>query len=223
MADGTIVSINAGTPRTVEWRGQTIFTSIFKTPVAGHVRLEGVNVAGDEQTDRLVHGGPDMAVYAYAAEDYAWWENQLGTTLAPGRFGENLTTRGVDVTGALVGERWKIGSVLLEVASPRFPCYKLGMRMDDPGFVKRFAAARRPGAYLRIVEAGVCSAGDEVTVEFRPLGSITMAQFADIFFSGSSRAGELLTVERLPKSWRDWAAEKHALVSTALEKESHPA
>lgn len=223
MSNGTIVSINVGMPRTVEWRGRTIVTSIFKAPVPGRVRLEGVNVVGDDQADREVHGGPDMSVYAYAAEDYAWWEDELHTALAPGHFGDNLTTRGVDVTGALVGERWRVGSALLEVASPRFPCYKLGMRMDDPGFVKRFAAARRPGAYFRIVEQGECGVGDDITVEFRPRRSITMAQFADIYFSGGSRAGELLSVARLPQSWRDWAAEKSTRASAVSEKEVQPA
>jgi MOSC domain-containing protein YiiM len=208
MFDSMLLSINVGSPRSVEWRGRTIVTSIFKAPILGRRRLEGVNVAGDHQADREVHGGPDMAVYAYAAEDYAWWADQLATELGPGHFGDNLTTRGIDVTGALVGERWRVGTALLEVASPRIPCYKLGMRMDDPAFVKRFAVARRPGAYLRIVEAGECGAGDELRVEFRPARSVTMAQFAEIYFSGPQRAAELLTVERLPRSWQQWAAKK---------------
>jgi MOSC domain-containing protein YiiM len=205
MTDPILLSVNVGSPRNVEWRGRSIRTSIFKSPVAGRVRLSGVNVAGDDQADRSVHGGPDMAVYAYAGEDYAWWEEQLAAALGPGHFGDNLTTRGADVAGALIGERWRVGTARLEVASPRIPCYKLGMRMDDPAFIKRFAQALRPGAYLRIVDEGEVCAGDAVTVEYRPAHSITVAQCAEIYFAGRTRAAELLTVERLPQSWREWA------------------
>jgi MOSC domain-containing protein YiiM len=208
MSDSTLVSVNVGTPRSVEWRGRTIVTSIFKSPVRGRVRLEATNVAGDAQADREVHGGPDMAVYAYASEDYAWWQEQLQAALGPGHFGENLTTRGIDVNAAQVGERWRIGTALLEVASPRFPCSKLAMRMDDPAFVKRFAEARRPGAYFRVIEPGELGAGDGIAVEYRPERSITIAQFSDIYFGGPPRAAELLNVERLPQSWRSWASEK---------------
>ena len=98
--------------------------------------VRGVNVAGDDQADRTVHGGPDKAIYAYAAEDIAWWTEQLGADLGPAPFGENLTTLGVDVSGALIGEQWAIGSALLEVRQSRMPCFKLGLRIGDPRFVR---------------------------------------------------------------------------------------
>src|SRR5579859_197300 len=103
-----LVSVNAGRPRTVPWRGgpDTVTSAIWKQPVGGRVAVKGVNLDGDDQADRTVHGGPDQAVYAYAREDYAWWENELQRVLPPGQFGENLTTLGIDVNEALVGERW---------------------------------------------------------------------------------------------------------------------
>jgi len=206
MTATTIVSVNAGRPRTIVWRGREITTSIFKSPIEGSVPVRGINVAGDEQADREVHGGPEMAVYAYAEEDYAWWATQLGKTLAPGTFGENLTLRGVDVGGALIGERWRVGSALLEVASPRVPCYKLGMRMDDPAFVKRFGDALRPGAYLRIVEEGTVAAGDGIALVERPQRGISIARVADIYLHDRAAAREMLPIERLPESWRAWAS-----------------
>src|SRR5690606_7307728 len=129
-------------------------------PVDGRVAVHGVNVVGDDQADRRVHGGPDKAVYAYAIEETRAWEAELGRDLGPAAFGENLPVEGLDVSGPVVGERWAIGSVVLEVVQPRLPCFKLGLRMGDPGFVKRFAAASRPGAYLRIVREGELGSGD---------------------------------------------------------------
>src|SRR5207247_9442931 len=127
-----------------------------------------VNLAGDDQASREFHGGPDKAVYAYAREDVDWWEKELGHPLEHGVFGENLTVEGVNVTGAVVGERWALGSVVLEVAQARAPCWKLGARMDDPAFPVHFAAAGRPGAYLRIVAEGQLGAGDEHILNGRP-------------------------------------------------------
>jgi MOSC domain-containing protein YiiM len=136
-----VESVNVGTPRAVGWRGRTVTTAIWKAPVVGRVAVRGVNVDGDEQGDRKVHGGVDKALYAYAAEDYDWWAEQLGRGLGPGTFGDNLTTRGLEVSAAVVGERWRAGATLLEVAQPRIPCFKLGIRMGSQRFPRRFAAA----------------------------------------------------------------------------------
>jgi len=133
--------------------------------------VRGVNVEGDEQADRRVHGGPQQAVYAYSREDYEWWERELGRELLPGTFGENLTLEGVDVSGARVGERWQIGTAVLEVTKPRLPCWKLEGRMEIPRFIERFSEAARFGAYLRIVAEGAIASGDDVTVTTAPEGS----------------------------------------------------
>ena len=135
-----LVSVNVGTPQQISVRrGRPMMSAIAKHPVDGRVRVEGVNVAGDAQADLRVHGGPDKAVYAYAREDIDWWEDVLGIDIPAGMFGENLTTEGVDVTGAVIGERWRIGTVELEVCQPRQPCSKLGLRFGDPKMVKLFA------------------------------------------------------------------------------------
>src|SRR3954468_20067099 len=132
MSAPFVISVNVGQVREVEWRGEIVTTGIWKSPVGGPVMLRGVNLAGDDQADRTVHGGPDKAVYAYASEDTAYWEETLHTTLVPGAFGENLWLEGVEVTEAVIGERWAIGSTLLEVCQPRFPCFKLGLRFGNP-------------------------------------------------------------------------------------------
>ena len=173
-AGAVVASVNVGAVRTVEWRGQRITTGIWKEPVGGPVLVRGVNLAGDDQADRSVHGGPDKAAYAYAQEDTAWWAGQLGRALGPGAFGENLTTSGLDLTNAVVGERWAVGSAVLEVSQPRVPCYKLGIRMGDERFPRRFAAAGRPGAYLRVVREGEVAAGDEIRVLSRPPHGVTV-------------------------------------------------
>jgi MOSC domain-containing protein YiiM len=144
---GALISVNVAVPRqiAVSRHGEPVISAIDKRPVAERIAVRGTNLAGDEQADRSVHGGPDKALYAYGAEDIRWWAQQLGSDVGPGRFGENLTTDDVDVSGAVIGERWRVGSTELEVCQPRLPCFKLGLIFDDPGMVRRFAQAGRPG------------------------------------------------------------------------------
>jgi MOSC domain-containing protein YiiM len=185
-----VVSVNVGRPQQVSVRrGRPVMSAIGKAPVAERLRVEGVNVAGDDQADRRVHGGPDKAVYAYASEDGAWWAQELGREIVPGMFGENLTTEGVDVSGAVVGERWRVGTVELEVCQPRIPCFKLGIRFGDPLMVRRFGESSRPGAYLRILREGELGPGDAVKVLDRPAHGVTVALVsAAILLDDSLRA-----------------------------------
>lgn len=194
-----IVAVNVGTPITTEWLGRPVTSAIWKHPVTGPVRVEGVNLHGDDQADRRVHGGPDKAVYAYSVEDYEWWG------VEPPSFGENLTTQGIDLNGCCIGDRWRVGTTLLEVAQPRQPCFKLGMRMGDEQFPGRFEAAERAGAYLRIVEAGVIEAGDTITVTpaeqpATPLHALS-AQVIE-----ESTLVAILDDLRVPEGWRRTAA-----------------
>ena len=202
---GKLLSVNVGSPREIEWLGRREATSIWKSPVEGRVPVRGVNVAGDDQADREFHGGPDKAVYAYAHEDTVWWERELGRELEHGNFGENLTVSGVDVTGAVVGERWEIGTAVLEVAQPPIPCWKLGARMDDASFPVHFAAAGRPGAYLRVVEEGEIGAGDEVRVGEKPAHGLTVGDVARIYHQERGRCALLLEAPELAEGWREWA------------------
>jgi MOSC domain-containing protein YiiM len=208
---GVVESVNVGTPREVPWRGGTVRTAIWKAPVAGRVRVRGTNVDGDEQGNPEAHGGVDKALYAYAAEDYRWWSGELGHELAAGTFGENLTVRGIDVSGAVVGERWRAGSTLLEVSQPRTPCFKLGIRMGSQRFPRRFAAAGRPGAYLRILEEGDVAAGDPVEVVDRPDHGLTVAEVARIYHDDHAGAARLLEVAELADDWKQWAAARLAV------------
>jgi MOSC domain-containing protein YiiM len=201
-----VVSVNAGEVRTVEWAGRSVTTGIFKSPVNGRRRLEGVNLVGDDQADRRVHGGPDKAIYAYAEEDYRWWSEQLGRELGPGTFGENLTTAGLDLSAAVIGERWAVGTALLEVSEPREPCFKLGIRMGDAAFVQRFGEAGRTGSYLRIVEEGEIGAGDAIGVVARPDHGLTIAGIHEAYEDGTIEALEhVASVDAVSESWREWA------------------
>lgn len=204
-----VVSVNVGAPRTVEHEGRTVTTAIWKRPVVGRVAARGVNLDGDGQADRSVHGGVDKAVYAYAREDYEWWGAELGAeTIEPGTFGDNLTVSGIDLNAAEVGERWRVGLALLEVSEPRFPCFKLGIRMGDAKFLKRFAAARRPGTYLRIIEEGELGAGDRVEIVSRPGHELTIGLFAEAFLGDRSRLVDLLGADALSQTWRAWIEDR---------------
>jgi MOSC domain-containing protein YiiM len=201
------VSVNVSAARTVEYGGEHVTTGIFKQPVEGKVALRGVNLAGDDQANREVHGGPERAVYAYAEEDYGWWRERLERALNPGRFGENLTTAEIDVNGALIGERWRAGTAILQVTAPRLPCSKLAMAMDDRTFVRAFSQALRLGAYLAVVEEGEIGAGDRVEIVSRPSHELTVAGMAQIYLFDRARVHEMLVAPELPESWREWAAE----------------
>lgn len=197
-----VLSVNVGLPREVPRGKGTIRTAIWKSPVAGRVAARDDHLEGDEAADRRVHGGYDKAVYAYSREDYEWWEAELDRRLEPASFGENLTTQGLDLNAAKVGERWRIGTVLLEVSEPRLPCLKLGLRMGHSRFPKRFANARRPGAYLRIVEPGELGAGDAIEVVERPDHDVTMRLMADARLDHGGHDPRLLAAaEVLPAKW----------------------
>jgi MOSC domain-containing protein YiiM len=188
-----VLSVNVGRPRPVDRDGKPATTAIWKTPVTGRVAARGVNLDGDGQADRAVHGGYDKAVYAYSVEDTRWWEAELGRTIGPGGFGENLTVEGLDLVASVVGERWDIGTAVLEVSEPRLPCWKL------------FTRAARPGTYLRIVEEGDIGAGDSVRVVSCPDHGFTVGDIWRVYHHDRGGAGALLGVPELGASWREWA------------------
>lgn len=153
-------------------------TAIDKRPRDGKVEVGELGLAGDTQCDTKNHGGPDQALYVYAREDSDWWMSELERDIPFGWFGENLDTLGLDVTGALIGERWRIGdgddAIEVEVRSPRLPCVTFQARMNIPGWQKRFLAGGRPGAYLKVLRTGAIAAGDPVTVVRRPDHDVTI-------------------------------------------------
>jgi MOSC domain-containing protein YiiM len=202
---GHVVSVNTGTVEQLVLPKGTTNSAIVKRPRRGPVPTAAFGFAGDEQADHVAHGGPDQALYAYALEDYAWWEAELERPLAPGTFGENLTTFGFDPNDALVGERWAIGSALLEVSQPRLPCFKLAARLGLPSFVRIFAQHRRPGSYLRIVGHGTVACGDVIDLDFRPAHDVSIREFFRMYLDQSVDPSPLLGVPQLSTGWHDWA------------------
>ncbi len=179
-----LLTVNTGRPKTADYTDWDAGTGIDKRPMDGPVAVAapgpkgtaGSGVAGDAVCDLRHHGGDDQAVYAYAREDLDFWERELGRELAPGVFGENLTTVGIDVSGALVGERWRVGpDLLLEVTSPRIPCRTFAGWLQEKGWVRRFTQGVLPGAYLRVLEPGEIRAGDPVEIVHRPDHEVTVS------------------------------------------------
>lgn len=203
---GEVVSVNIGQVREIRYHGRMRTTGIYKEPVPGRVALRPGQVEGDVQADPSVHGGPAKAVYTYAVEDYAWWSAQLGRELAPGTFGENLTTAGIDLSALRIGERYRVGTALLEAVQPRFPCWKLGFRMEDPTFPRRFLSAARAGAYLSVVEAGDVGAGDRWVAVSRPQHPVTIGLIASLNDTDRPLAALLMEAVQAGLSPQEWAA-----------------
>ncbi|KPM51910.1 MOSC domain-containing protein [Frankia sp. CcI49] len=208
-----VLSVNVGRPRPNLWKGHGS-TGIDKRPVAGPVAVTApgpkgtgaVGLAGDRVYDVKHHGGTDQAVYAYAREDLDGWEAELDRPLANGVFGENLTTAGLDVNGALIGERWRVGpDVVLEVSCARIPCATFQGWLERDGWIRRFTQAALPGAYLRVIEPGDIRAGDPVEVVHRPDHDVTVA----LVFRAMTREPELLprllVADALPEESKDRA------------------
>ena len=188
-----------------EWAGSEGKTGIDKRAVLGAVTFANEGVQNDVIVDRNHHGGYDQAVYAYTREDADWWELELGVRINDGRFGENLTTSGIDVNQGLVGERWKIGSVILELSQPRIPCRVFAGFWQRPTLIKEFMAAGRPGTYLRIIQEGEITAGDEIEVILKPDHGITIA---DLYAAKNGERLKIQAITQVPQlsdSYRDWA------------------
>lgn len=207
-----ILSINVGRPREVEWHGDIVTTSIFKTPVAGTVSVRPYNIDGDEQADLSVHGGPDKSVYLYPSEHYAFWREELDVAeLPPGAFGENLTAEGVLESEMNIGDMLRIGSAVFVVTQPRMPCLKLNIRFGRADMVKRFLASGRSGLYLRVVEAGEMTAGDAIEILERDPGGVTVTDIVRLYTDERDNAELLrraLGVADLPDGWRSHFRER---------------
>jgi MOSC domain-containing protein YiiM len=202
-----LISVNVSLPQTVMHQGKSVTTGIFKKPASGRVMLRTLNLEGDKQADRKVHGGVDMAVYAYPIEHYHYWQTELARAALPyGQFGENLTIEDLTEENARVGDIVSIGDALLQVTQPRIPCYKLVMRMDaGPEFAAQFLQSGRVGFYLRVLGEGMLGAGDAVVLAERHDDSITIAEFLQIYASRSHDRATLervLAMRHLGEAWR---------------------
>jgi MOSC domain-containing protein YiiM len=211
-----VLSVNVGRLRPNPWK-PVMMTGIDKRPVSGPVMVTepgpkgtgAVGLAGDRVCDVQHHGGTDQAVYAYAREDLDRWAASLGTPLANGVFGENLTTEGIDVNGALIGERWRIGSsVVLEVSCPRIPCGTFQGWLARADWIKRFTRAATPGAYLRVVSPGPICAGDPVSIEHRPAHDVTIEVTFRALTTSPALLPRLLTAGAMPAGIRELALKR---------------
>lgn len=204
---GVVVSVNrAESARSDAWAAAKSGRSgIDKRPVPGPVLLGVAGVDGDTICDLRHHGGPERAVYAYAVEDLAFWSGELGRELVAGNVGENLTLSGVDCSGAVVGERWRVGAALLRVTGPRTPCQVFAGFLDVPDLVRRFMHAGRPGAYLAVERAAEVAAGDEVTVLDRPAHGVTVADLLAVRAGRRERLDHVVRARsHLGADARDW-------------------
>jgi MOSC domain-containing protein YiiM len=189
-------SVNAGRAELMQLGARTVSTGIRKAPV-GRGRVTTLGLEGDTVADKENHGGPDQALYLYSSEDYAWWGGELGTVPEPGTFGENLTLSSFGTGDVRIGDRFRVGGALLKVTAPRIPCSVFATRMAELEWVKRFAAARRPGLYVRVLEPGEVAAGDLVERLDAAEGQPTVLDLMDVWYDGEP-APELL--ERLLQS-----------------------
>jgi len=205
-------SVNLGRPQPFEW-GDNGASAIDRRPVSGPVQVGPLGLEGDKVSNSEFHGGARQAVYAFAREDLDFWAGELGGDLHDGQFGENLTTEGIDVNAAEIGERWRVGTTLLEVSWVRIPCNVFKGWVGESGFdntawVKRFTAVGRPGPYLRVVEAGVLAAGDRVDVVHRPFHGVTVTTMFRALTTDRALLPELLKVDGLDERGRE-RAEKY--------------
>jgi len=215
-----VESVNVGQVRAVEWDSGTLpVTAIEKHAVQGPVRITSYGVEGNACADTDNHGDEWMRVYAYAREDYDFWVQELGSPIPSGQFGEQLTTSGVDLHAALVGEVWRVGTALLRVAHVRIPCQTFKGWMgasgyDETAWVKRFTQAGRPGPYFSVLEEGMVQAGDDITVEHRPDHDVTVGVLFGALTTERHLLSQLLDVPDL----KPWVYEKAVTASPATRQ-----
>jgi MOSC domain-containing protein YiiM len=182
-----LISVCVGVPREVSWKGKSVTTGIFKQPVAGRVMMRSLNLEGDQQADLTVHGGVEKAVYAYPAEHYNYWRQELPDEALPwGAFGENLTIEGLSETTVNIGDRFRIGTAEVMVTQPRFPCFKLNLKFGRDDMVKRFLNSRLSGIYFSVVQEGEVGPGDAIERVHRDQNNITVADIVQIYVREAS-------------------------------------
>ena len=202
-----VLSVNVGLPRQMVSAGRTVTTGIFKTPVAGRVKVHKLNLEGDAQADLSVHGGPNKAVYAYPSEHYAFWKREFpGMALPWGMFGENLTLEGLLEDEAHIGDRFRIGTAVLMVTQPRTPCYKLGMKFGREDMEARFLASGRTGFYFAVIEEGEMGKGDNIKLIEQGKNQIGISTILRLYFDrehpDAALIRQVLQIDALPSGWR---------------------
>lgn len=208
MTTPKLISVNVGLPREVNWKGKTVTTGIFKEPVDGPVMLRTLNLDGDRQADLSVHGGISKAAYAYPAEHYEFWKEELPEMQLPyGMFGENLSTEGLLEDRVNVGDRFRVGEAELMVTEPRMPCYKLGIKFGRADILRKFLASRRTGFYFAVLKEGNVKAGDAIELLSQDASDIAVTDITRLYAFEKDNLEMLQRVVKLaalPESWRDY-------------------
>lgn len=200
-----LISVNVGLPRQVDTPRGPVMTAIFKSPTDRRLRAEPHNLEGDRQADLSVHGGENKAIYGYPSEHYPLWAKELGRRdLEHGQFGENLTTRGLLEQELVIGDVFSVGSAVLQVSQPRAPCFKLGIRMGDPSFVRTFLRSGRPGFYFRIVESGELGVGDELTCIEHGTTGVTVREVWELSYGGGTGRERMKLALEIPTLGHEW-------------------
>jgi ferredoxin-NADP reductase/MOSC domain-containing protein YiiM len=213
---GRLLSLNVGRPREVQWQGKTVRTAIWKEAVQGPRMVRRINVDGDDQADRLAHGGEHRAVFVYQIDSYRYWERELARhDFTYGQFGENFTVDGLADDEVCVGDRFRIGGALFEVTQPRVTCYRVGIRMDDPRMPTLLVAHHRPGFYLRVLEEGEVQAGDEITKVADGPEGLTIAQVDGLLYLPGHPRVLLERALRVPALSAGWQESFRALLAKA--------
>jgi len=206
MSGARVLSVNRGPEAEVLVGSKPGRSGIDKRAAAGAVAVGFAGLEGDSYSASSSPVGSEQAVYAYAREDLDWWAGELNRELRNGMFGENLTTAGLDISAALIGETWRAGTVVVQVTAPRMPCATFKSWLDEPQWVRRFAAARRPGAYLRVLTPGDVGPGDDLTVLSRPVQAVTLADSVSAWYGDRELLARVMTVEGRGAQWDQVAA-----------------
>jgi ferredoxin-NADP reductase/MOSC domain-containing protein YiiM/ferredoxin len=200
-----LVSVNIGLPREINWRGKTVRTGIWKSPVVGRVIVRKLNIVGDGQGDLAGHGGVNRAVMVYQLDSYRYWERQLSRTdFSYGQFGENFTVEGLPDVDVCIGDRYRIGTALFEVSQPRVTCYRLGIRMDEPQMAALVVAQHRPGFYFRVLEEGEVGAGDEIVKVAEASERMNVAEIDALLYLPTHASEQLERALRIPALSQGW-------------------
>jgi ferredoxin-NADP reductase/MOSC domain-containing protein YiiM/ferredoxin len=210
---GVLMSVNVGLPKNVPWQGKTVFTGVFKEPVSGPRKVRRLNIDGDGQGDLGGHGGEQRAVFVYQLDSYRYWERELGRSdLVHGQFGENLTIDGLGDDEVCIGDRFRIGSAVVEVSQPRVTCYRVGIRMNDPRIPALLVSHHRPGFYFRVLEEGDVQAGDEIVKLAAGPEQMTVAEVDALLYLPGHPRQRLLRALRIPALSPGWQGSFQALV-----------
>lgn len=201
----SLISVNVGLPKTVQWRDQPVTTGIFKSPVDGPIALRRHNLDGDQQADLSVHGGPTKAVYVYPTQHYDYWRGELpAVELGWGHFGENFSVDGVDEESICIGDEFSVGTARVVVTEPRMPCFKLSIRFGRADMPKRFLQSQRTGFYFRVLEEGEVEAGDTLEPLSKHPDGLSVADVTSLYTTERGNVALLrkaIAVTALPESW----------------------